>query len=165
MEFNTVEQVEQWNLEHPDDCHSPYMGILDEEPSVITQEEIVEQAPAEVPVETQNEEVHVEEQCIETQPEPQQTNNVVTVTEPAIVEEEETEVEEQNTEVEAEVTEDLETEAAEMETETEILVDVPQTGDSGTLYWDGLLLLSCFALFCLCVRKHCKIGCRLEGRK
>ena len=28
-----LEIVEQWNEEHPEDCHSPYMGILDDCPT------------------------------------------------------------------------------------------------------------------------------------
>ena len=38
----TIENIEQWNEEHPDDCVSPWMGVLDE-----TECDLVEESPLE----------------------------------------------------------------------------------------------------------------------
>lgn len=38
----TIENIEQWNEEHPDDCVSPWMGILDG-----TECDLVEESPLE----------------------------------------------------------------------------------------------------------------------
>ncbi|MCR4999161.1 MAG: hypothetical protein K6A05_04890 [Lachnospiraceae bacterium] len=35
----TIESIEQWNEEHPDDCHSPWMGGFDDEYEVVGPEE------------------------------------------------------------------------------------------------------------------------------
>lgn len=40
-EVLTVELIEQWNEENPEDCHSPWMGILDEQ--VVEATPVVEQ--------------------------------------------------------------------------------------------------------------------------
>ena len=40
--MKTIEDVEQWNMEHPEDCHSPYMGIIDEETTEETEAEVEE---------------------------------------------------------------------------------------------------------------------------
>ena len=45
-EFATVESIEQWNEEHPDDCHSPWMGILDDEEATL-EYDLVEKSPLE----------------------------------------------------------------------------------------------------------------------
>lgn len=42
----TVESIEQWNEEHPDDCHSPWMGILDDEEATL-EYDLVEESPLE----------------------------------------------------------------------------------------------------------------------
>ena len=31
----TVESIEQWNAENPEDCHSPWMGIMDDEQETV----------------------------------------------------------------------------------------------------------------------------------
>lgn len=48
--MKTIEDVEQWNMEHPEDCHSPYMGIIDEETTEETEttEEILQEPQPEV---------------------------------------------------------------------------------------------------------------------
>jgi hypothetical protein len=43
----TIESIEQWNEEHPDDCHSPWMGILDDEEATL-EYDLVEESPLEI---------------------------------------------------------------------------------------------------------------------
>ena len=54
----TIENIEQWNEEHPDDCHSPWMGILDDEEATL-EYDLEEESPLETVEKVEVQEVPV----------------------------------------------------------------------------------------------------------